>query len=326
MADPAGDFLSNYRALAQQAWDTWARSWAQSAAPAAQPAASAADPLARGGAALAGFLDWLRSAALQLPSASPGQWPPAWDAGQPFLQAFAGLDQHGAHGFAQQWQQWLQAMQQGGLADPRQPLAPLGYTREQQLQQQALYEAMQAYLQAAARYQSLLQRVAAQGAERLQAQLAQRAENGQSPQSLKALYDLWVDAYEEAYAEIALSDEFRAVYGAMVNAQMRVRQLQRQQTEHWCRELGMPTRSEVDSLGQRLQAMRRQVTALQRQLDAAREAAPAAAAPAGPRPSARKATRKAAAGKAAAVAKRPLRKPAAAAAARGTARGAKRRK
>jgi hypothetical protein len=63
---------------------------------------------------------------------------------------------------------------------------------------------------------------------------------------------------EEAYAEMALSEEFREVFGTMVNAQMQVRKLQQQQTEQICRELGIPTRSEVNSLGKRVQQLRRE--------------------------------------------------------------------
>jgi hypothetical protein len=95
----------------------------------------------------------------------------------------------------------------------------------------------------------------------LQEKLAQHAEPGRQIDSLKGLYDLWVDASEEAYADIALSDEFREVYGEMVNTQMRVRQLQQQQTEQLCQQLGVPTRSEVSSLGERLQALRREFRA-----------------------------------------------------------------
>jgi len=92
-------------------------------------------------------------------------------------------------------------------------------------------------------------------------QFVLHAEPGRQIDSLKGLYDLWVDASEEAYAEIALSEEFREVYGEMVNTQMRVRQLQQQQTEQLCQQLGVPTRSEVSSLGERLQALRREFRA-----------------------------------------------------------------
>src|SRR5690606_13752491 len=111
-------------------------------------------------------------------------------------------------------------------------------------------------VQATARYQELIQRANTQGMQRLQQKLL---EPGRQVDSLKALYDLWVDASEEAYAEIALSDEFRDVYGEMVNTQMRARQ----QTEQICRQRGVPTRSEVSSLGERLQALRREFRASQ---------------------------------------------------------------
>jgi polyhydroxyalkanoate synthase subunit PhaE len=129
------------------------------------------------------------------------------------------------------------------------------------MDQQALAAAIHEYTQISARYQALLQQVNTQGIARLQEMLGQRTEPGKQVDSMKALYDLWVDAMEEAYSNMALSDEYRDVFGAMVNAQMRVRKLQQQQTEQMCRELGIPTRSEVDSLGQRVQQLRRELNA-----------------------------------------------------------------
>jgi class III poly(R)-hydroxyalkanoic acid synthase PhaE subunit len=142
--------------------------------------------------------------------------------------------------------------------------ATFGIAREMQLDQQALAAAMGEYAQINARYQALLQKVNADGISRLQDMLAARAEPGQQIQSLKGLYDLWVDAMEEAYSQMALSDEYRDVFGELVNAQMRVRQMQQQQTEQMCRELGIPTRSEVDSLGKRVQQLRREMRERQR--------------------------------------------------------------
>jgi polyhydroxyalkanoate synthesis regulator phasin len=174
-------------------------------------------------------------------------------------------------------------------------------------------------MQASARYQALIQRASAQGMERLQDKLARHSEPGRQIDSMKALYDLWVDASEEAYAEIALSDEFREVYGDMVNTQMRVRKMQLEQTEQLCQQLGVPTRSEVSSLGERLQALRREfrasvspapgaqddeVQALKREISALkrqaakRAATPAAAKNAAPKKTAvGKTARKAASGK-----------------------------
>ncbi len=274
MADPTSDFLRDYQALTRQSWDAWTRQLQQSTAPAdvfqrgAATTASANDTLERTLDGLKGYLDWMQgtTATATAPGADWQQQLQQWFGGasQPFAQAFAGIDSTGAQGFARQWQTWMQAAQRGGIgvgSAAANPTPTFGMDREQQMQQQALAQAMLASAQATARYQTLIQRASAQGMQRLQDKLAQHAEPGRQIESLKGLYDLWVDASEEAYAEIALTDEFRTAYGEMVNTQMRVRQLQQKYTEALCQQLGIPTRSEVSSLGERLQAVRRELLA-----------------------------------------------------------------
>ncbi|GLQ45544.1 hypothetical protein GCM10007862_05950 [Dyella lipolytica] len=279
MPDQANEFLKDYQAFAQQSWDTWMRYLQQQPGASASfgaipPAAPTDDLLTRSLASLQAYGTWLQQAAGA--GAGPmgnmgmgmGNWqqPSAMQPflaafSQPFAQTVAGIDSASAFGLDHQWQSWLQAMQRagmGGMPGPS-PVAAFGITREMQLDQQALAAAMNEYAQISARYQALLQQVNTKGIARLQEMLGQRTEPGKQIDSLKSLYDLWVDAMEEAYSQMALTDEYREVFGAMVNAQMHVRKLQQQQTEQMCRELGIPTRSEVDSLGQRLQQMRREM-------------------------------------------------------------------
>lgn len=279
MADPANDFMRDYQALAQQSWDAWARQLQQQQPqPAANPffapppaPAAGNDTLERTLAGLKGYFDWMQGAVANGAAAQPTDWRQQLQqlfggASQPFAQAFGGIDSAGTESFARQWQSWMQAAQHGGFGDlpgSHGPTPAFGQDREQQMKQQAMATAMLESLQASARYQALIQRSNAQAMQRLQDKLAERAEPGRQIDSLKALYDLWVDAAEEAYAEIALTDEFREVYGEMVNTQMRVRQMQQQQTEQFCQQLGVPTRSEVSSLGERLQALRREFRASQ---------------------------------------------------------------
>jgi polyhydroxyalkanoate synthesis regulator phasin len=279
MADPANDFIRDYQTLAQQSWDAWTRQLQQQQPqPVGNPfftpppaPASGNDTLERTLAGLKGYFDWMQGAAANGAAAQPVDWRQQLQqlfggASQPFAQAFGGIDSAGAEGFSRQWQSWMQAAQHGGFGDlpgTHGPTPAFGQDREQQMKQQAMAAAVLASLQASARYQALIQRSNAQAMQRLQDKLAERAEPGRQIDSLKALYDLWVDAAEEAYAEIALTDEFREAYGEMVNTQMRVRQMQQQQTEQMCQQLGVPTRSEVSSLGERLQALRREFRASQ---------------------------------------------------------------
>jgi polyhydroxyalkanoate synthase subunit PhaE len=281
MSDQVNDFLKDYQAFAQQSWESWMRYLQQSGAQpsfGAIPAAPNDDLLTRSLSSLKAYGSWLQQAAGAGWGQAAGHWqqPAAMQPflhafSQPFAQTVAGIDSASAFGMDHQWQSWLQAMQRAGMmgmggnmgAMPG-ALPAFGITREMQLDQQALTAAINEYMQTSARYQALLQQVNTQGIARLQEMLGQ-AEPGKQVESMKALYDLWVDAMEDAYSKMALSDEFRDAFGAMVNAQMQVRKLQQQQTEQMCRELGIPTRSEVDSLGQRVQQLRRELQARKHQ-------------------------------------------------------------
>lgn len=264
MSGQTGDFVKDWQVLAQQSWDAWLRQLQRPPA-VAQPVGN--EMLDRTVAGLKGCFDWMQGMAAAGASQPGADWQSllrAWaGAGnQPFTQAFAGIDSTAAQGFVEQWQTWLRSAQAGGFPSTGAAAGPIpafGLQREDLMQQQELVAAIQAAVQANARYQDLIQRANSKGLELLQARLAERDANSPPIDSLKALYDLWVDAAEDAYAEIALSDEFRAAYGDMVNSQMQVRQLQQKQTAAWCRELGLPTREEVSALGERLQQVRREM-------------------------------------------------------------------
>lgn len=282
MVEHKPDFMKDYQAFAQQSWDAWARQWQQAAPPSLfQPPPSPSSFMPAGNEALErsldglkSYLEWLQSALtggvgqgteewrqqLQRLFAMPGSELP----GAAFAQSFAAGSGFGgakfdAMGFAPPWE-WPGA---SGAALQNMQMPAFGYSREQQEQWKALAAAFAEYLETCKRYQALLLQAHVKGVERLQDKLEGHTEPGQQVDSLKGLYDLWVDSAEEAYATIAQSDEFRAAYGSMVDAQMRLRQQQQQQVEQWSRELGMPTRSEVDTLGKRLQEIRREFRAAQ---------------------------------------------------------------
>ena len=180
----------------------------------------------------------------------------------PLAQAMRGLGGHGAAGFEQLMQRFtaaagpLLAGARGVLDQPA-----FGFLREHQEEAQASAKALVEYQEQMARYNRLMLRVSEHGFARFQLKLSEREEPGRQIDSAKGLYDLWIDAAEEAYAEIALSAEFREVYGALVNAQMRVREHVQRQVERISTEVGVPTRSEVDTIGERLQALRREFRA-----------------------------------------------------------------
>jgi polyhydroxyalkanoate synthesis regulator phasin len=138
-------------------------------------------------------------------------------------------------------------------------LPAFGMMREHQEHYQKMAVAWVDYQEQLRRYNESMLKAAQRGFELFEGKLAEREQPGRQIESLRALYDLWVDAAEEGHAEVALSKEFREAYGELVNAQMRVRSQVQQEIERVSVDFGMPTRTELYSIGERLQALRREV-------------------------------------------------------------------
>jgi len=144
--------------------------------------------------------------------------------------------------------------------------APLGLMREHQQRWQAFAQAQIDLQTVMERYNTLMQKVQREGMARFEAKLRAHSEPGKQLASARALFDLWIDASEEAFAQIALGPEYRHVYGELVNAQMRVRQCGMAIVEEQLKSLGLPSRTELDSNHKRTHELSREVRALKQRL------------------------------------------------------------
>jgi class III poly(R)-hydroxyalkanoic acid synthase PhaE subunit len=152
-----------------------------------------------------------------------------------------------------------------------------GFAREHQERWQRLMQAQLDYQHANSAYNALMLKAGQQAYEVFERKLAERTGDNQL-KSARALFDLWIDAAEEGYAEIALSDEFRGVYGRLVDSQMRVRGGVQREVEQATGQLGMPTRTEIDAAHKKITQLERDVRKLRDALAALTDA-PAAAKP-----------------------------------------------
>lgn len=275
------------------------------------------------------FVAMLQGMVGQLGQVAPG--PDAWrqamksalggfDAGNnPVLEALRRAVGEGSRSFDSLHAEFLQHASplrqemQAALSMPA-----FGFSRESTERQQAMARAMGEYQRELGAYNALMLEASRIGLANLESKLAERSEPGRALKSFREFYDLWIDAAEEGYAEIALSERFQDTYGALVNAQMRLRRLIQDEVERATAALGMPGRIEVDAAHRKIDALRRRIARLEEQagLD---QAAPASAhggpaanepEPPGPQRAASRA-RGAAPRVAAAAAKRAASRPAA---------------
>ena len=185
----------------------------------------------------------------------------------PVMDALRSVTTEGAKGFEDLFREFMKVAKPLE-ADARSLLSlpAFGYNRESQERQQALAQAMVDYNDQMNRYNTLMYQASRLGLDKFESKLAERSEPGREITSLRGLYDVFVDAAEEGYAEVALSDEFREAYGALVNSQMRVRQLVQGEVERSTAALGIPGRTELDSVHKRNHEIRRRIADLEERL------------------------------------------------------------
>ncbi len=285
----------------QDPWQAAMQSWSQLAG-GGQSRNDAGDVIERFSAQARQWFGTMQQVAEQFAgkSASPQDIAAAWKqamggGGNPFASLLSGMTGRGQSGF-EDWYAQIAPMLHGGMFSGLSGGNPLGgmrqeamswlhtpafgHNREQQERWQALIAAQLELQQNNDAYNALMLEVGRDAFDRFERKLAERSEPGRQLQSARALFDLWIDAAEEAYAEIALSAGFRKVYGELVNAQMRVRAGIQKEVERMCGMFGMPGRTEVDSAHRKIAELERQLRRLRDAVTAQAKSAPVNAAPA----------------------------------------------
>lgn len=291
--------------LARRYWDAWrdalqrtmpGNEWAAGAAPAGAGAPPWGDPSQwfKGGVqtpdagtdALRHFQSmagpWLEqmqrvAAGFVGREASPAAITAAWReamGGNPVGKMFGGLQGPGIEG----WETWLQRLKPwldaagasqalGGGGRDAFSLPTFGLTREQQERWQHLGRAFAEYQGSQQGYQTLLMQASTSAFGIFERKLAAR-DPATPIETSRALFDLWIDAAEEAYADVALSPAFRKAYADMVGGQMRLRQAVQREVEQACRVLDLPTRTELDGAHRKIADLERALRRMRDRLDA----------------------------------------------------------
>lgn len=155
------------------------------------------------------------------------------------------------------------------LKDKRERLLSIpgiGYTRELQEQYQQLWRRVADYIEALQHYELAFVRLGRRSIENFRKRLDAAA--ARAPiDSLRQLYDLWVDACEEMYVEYVLSDEYAALYGRLINALSAVKQQSSVLLDDMLEGMNLPTRREIDTMHRRIHETRRENRTLRADLE-----------------------------------------------------------
>jgi class III poly(R)-hydroxyalkanoic acid synthase PhaE subunit len=316
-----GDFGAgpDLDALARQYWSAWGQMMRGAGAQPSQPSvpgwneavnwwsqlAKGASPQAdetldRFNSQARGWFGEIQKLAAQFAGsdASAGDIAGAWkralggNAANPFADVFGamrGPGQQDLSRWVEQVAPFLERLQ--GQGQSILGLPAFGFAREHQERLQALAQAHVDYQKQSQAYNALMAEAGQDAFSRFEDKLAERSEPGRQLSSARALFDLWIDAAEEAYAQIALSPRFRDAYAALVNSQMRLRAGVQKEVEQASGGFGIPTRTEIDAAHRKIAQLERELRRLRDEVqqsrsvsanEAPRRAAEAPRAPAQP--------------------------------------------
>lgn len=181
---------------------------------------------------------------------------------------------------------FMKAFETGKATDLRSQLegflsAPaIGYARESQEQHQQLGRLLLDYEKAMGEYQAGFANLGARSLDAFRTRMQAATADGKTINSVREVFNIWVDACEEAYAEYAMSEDYARRYGRMVNALMAVKKQGALLVDEWLEAMNVPTASEIATLQRRMhdtrstqQRLRCQVEVMQGELDENRGAA-----------------------------------------------------
>jgi len=254
-------------------WNEALNWWSQLARGGAQP--QVGDTLDRFNSQARGWFGEIQKLAAQFAGrdASAGDIAGAWkqalggQGANPFADVFGAMRGPGQQDFArwaEQVKPLLERFQDGGSS--LLGLPAFGFAREHQERVQQLIQANLNYQQQSQAYNALMAEAGQDAFKRFEDKLAERSEPGRQIGSARALFDLWIDAAEDAYAEIALSPRFRDAYAALVNSQMRLRAGVQKEIEQASGQYGIPTRTEIDAAHRKIVQLERELRRLRDEL------------------------------------------------------------
>jgi len=132
-----------------------------------------------------------------------------------------------------------------------------GPDRETQAQMQEGIKLINEYQQVSSEYLTQMSKVGVGALEAMRLRILEIAEEGKEINSLREIYDLWVDCNEKAYAELVYTDEYSELYGQLTNALLALKQQNNKVMDKILAKLNMPTRQGMNTVLKRVQEMKR---------------------------------------------------------------------
>lgn len=133
---------------------------------------------------------------------------------------------------------------------------PMGLWQKEQRNAESLQRSTNTFLELQNAYSARLNEMLANAVRKLTERIRQQRDAGKTSHSAREIYDQWILAGEEAFAQLAHEPQFIKLQARLINALVEVRRQQQLAIEPVLRQFGLPTRADVDSLQAQVDALR----------------------------------------------------------------------
>jgi class III poly(R)-hydroxyalkanoic acid synthase PhaE subunit len=147
----------------------------------------------------------------------------------------------------------------------------VGHMRERQSLYQELYRLSTNYQTALQAFIQFQNKIGLKSIEQFQGCFSNLEAKGLQLDSMRSVYDLWVDCCEEVYSESVTTNEYVEIHGNLINALMALKQHSRMLVDEILEGFNMPTRQELSVLHNRSQEQWRENKKLRNELMALKE-------------------------------------------------------
>ena len=142
----------------------------------------------------------------------------------------------------------------------------LGYSRETQDKLQEVLKLWANYQDDYQDYQSVMAKLSHDALELMRKRIIKMSKNNEDINSMRQVYDLWVDSNEKVYGDYVFTEEYSEINGRLVNSLMAFKKKNQEITEDTLSSLNIPTNKDVNELERRHYELRKQVKAMQAEI------------------------------------------------------------
>lgn len=144
----------------------------------------------------------------------------------------------------------------------------LGYTRESQEQIQEGMRLWASYQRTAHEYQLEMNKIAVEALDLMKQRILEMAGTGEQMNTLREVYDLWVECNEAAYAKYVFTEEYSELYGRLTNDLMALKHHGQRFIDEMASAMGMPTRKGMATVQKRQQQLKRELISSKNRIEA----------------------------------------------------------